>query len=165
MQILGGFELSTSEMTHRVVTTKLLYFILTFGEVHLTLPKYLYYSDDIVSTMASQITGLPIVCSTISSGTDHRICQRSASLAFMRGIHRWLVDSPHKRPITRKIFPFDDVIVNGLAWNCVLLFFVQLYLSFSTKFSDRVHIVLCLRAMDGLLPRSHWWVNEIETLQ
>ena len=29
----------------------------------------------------------------------------------MRGIHRWPVNSPHKGPVTRKIFPFDDVIV------------------------------------------------------
>ena len=34
-----------------------------------------------------------------------------ASLAFVRGIHRWPVNSPHKVPVTRKIFPFDDVII------------------------------------------------------
>ena len=37
--------------------------------------------------------------------------QRSASLAFVRGIHRWPVNSPHKWPVTRKMFPFDDVIM------------------------------------------------------
>ena len=37
--------------------------------------------------------------------------QPSASLAFVRGIHRWPVNSPHKGPVTRKIFPFDEVIV------------------------------------------------------
>ena len=35
----------------------------------------------------------------------------SASLAFVRGIHRWPVDSPHKGPVTRKMLPFDDVII------------------------------------------------------
>ena len=35
--------------------------------------------------------------------------QRSASLAFVRGVHRWPMDSPHKGPGTRKMFPFDDV--------------------------------------------------------
>ena len=30
----------------------------------------------------------------------------------MRGIHRWPVDSPHKGPVTRKMFPFDDVIMS-----------------------------------------------------
>ena len=35
----------------------------------------------------------------------------SASLAFVRGIHRWPVNSPHKGPVTRKMFPLDDVIM------------------------------------------------------
>ena len=39
----------------------------------------------------------------------------SASLAFVRGIHRWPVNSPHKWPVTRKMFPFDDVIMS-LHW-------------------------------------------------
>ena len=64
--------------------------------------------------MASQITGVSIVCSTICSGADQRNHQSSASLAFVRGIHRWPVDSPHKGPITRKMFPLDDVIMNWI---------------------------------------------------
>ena len=44
-------------------------------------------------------------------GADQRKHQRSASLAFVRGINRWLVTSPHKGLVTRKIFPFDDVMV------------------------------------------------------
>ena len=54
--------------------------------------------------MASQITGLAIVYSTIYSGADQRKHQSSASLAFVRGIHRWPVNSPHKGPVTRKWF-------------------------------------------------------------
>ena len=42
---------------------------------------------------------------------DHRKHQGSVSLAFVRGIHRW---PPHKWPVTRKFFPFDDVIM--LTW-------------------------------------------------
>ena len=37
------------------------------------------------------------------------------SLAFVCGIHRWSVNSPHKWPITRKMFPFDDVIMAHVA--------------------------------------------------
>ena len=37
--------------------------------------------------------------------------QSSASLAFVSGIHRWPVNSPHKGPVTRKMFLFDDIIV------------------------------------------------------
>ena len=32
----------------------------------------------------------------------------------MRGIHRGPVNSPHKRPVTRKMFPFDDVIMGEM---------------------------------------------------
>ena len=47
----------------------------------------------------------------VYSGADQRKHQSSASLAFVRGIHRWAVNSPHKWPVTRKMFPFDDVIM------------------------------------------------------
>ena len=68
-----------------------------------------HYSDVIMRAMASQITDVLIVCSTVCWGTNQRKQQSSASLAFARGIHRWWVDSPHKGPVTRKIFPFNDV--------------------------------------------------------
>ena len=61
--------------------------------------------------MASQINSLAIVYSTVYSGADQRKYQRSASLAFMQGIHRGPVNSPHKWPVTQKMFPFDDVIM------------------------------------------------------
>ena len=62
----------------------------------------LHYSDVIMSTMASQVTSLTIVYTTVYSGADQRKHQSSASLAFVRGIHWWLVNSPHKWPVTRK---------------------------------------------------------------
>ena len=43
-----------------------------------------------MSKMASQITRLMIVYSTVYSSADQRKHQSSASLAFVRGIHRWL---------------------------------------------------------------------------
>ena len=72
------------------------------------------YNDVIMSTMTFQITGASIVYSTVCSGADQRKHQSSASLAFVRGIHRWPVNSPHKAPVTRKMFPFDDVIISSL---------------------------------------------------
>ena len=56
-----------------------------------------------------QITSVSIVCSTVCSATGQRKRQSSASLAFVREIHWPLVNSPHKGPVTRKTFPFDDV--------------------------------------------------------
>ena len=44
-------------------------------------------------------------------GADQRKHQSSASLAFVRGIHRSPVNSPYKGPVTRKMFPFDDIIM------------------------------------------------------
>ena len=64
-----------------------------------------------MTAVASQITSLTIVYLTIHSGTDQRKHQSSASLAFVRGIHQSLVNSPHKWPVTRKMSPFDDIIM------------------------------------------------------
>ena len=70
-----------------------------------------HYDDVIMSAIASQITSLTIVYSTVYSGADQSKHQSSASLAFVWGIHRGPVNSTHKWPVTRKMFPFDDVIM------------------------------------------------------
>ena len=64
-----------------------------------------------MGAMASHITSLTIFHSTVYSGGDLKNHQSSVSLAFMRGIHRWSVNSPHKRPVTQQMSPFDDVIM------------------------------------------------------
>ena len=71
-----------------------------------------------MGTIGSQITRLTTVYSTVYSGPDQRKHQSSASLAFVGGIHRWPVNSPHKGPVTRKKFLFDDVIMT-CCW-CIL---------------------------------------------
>ena len=71
----------------------------------------LHYDDVIIGTMASQITSLTIVYSAVYTDADQRKHQSSESLAFVWGIHRGPVNSPHKWPVTRKMFPFDDVIM------------------------------------------------------
>ena len=70
-----------------------------------------HYNDVIMGAMASQIISLTIVYSTVYSGTDQRKHESSASPVFVRGMHRSPMNSPHKRPVTRKMFPFDDVIM------------------------------------------------------
>ena len=75
-----------------------------------------HYNDVIMSLIASQISSLTIVYSTFYSGADQRKHQ-SASLASVRGIQRGPVNSPHKGPVTRKIFPFDDVIMTPFMPN------------------------------------------------
>ena len=77
---------------------------------------FLHYGDVIMGAIASQITSLTIVCSTVYSDADQRKHQSSASLVFIRGIHRGPVNSPHKWPVTRKMCPFDDVIMLTQNW-------------------------------------------------
>ena len=82
-----------------------------FREVESSATGYQHYSDVIVGVMASQITIFTIVYSIVHSGADRRKHQNSASLASARGIQRWPVNSPHNWPVTRKTFPFVDVIM------------------------------------------------------
>ena len=72
---------------------------------------HIHYDDVIMGAIASQINCLTIVYSTINSDAHQRKYQSSASLTYMRGIHRGPVNSPHITPVTRIIFPFDDVIM------------------------------------------------------
>ena len=73
----------------------------------------LHFCDAIMSAMASPITSLAIVYSAVHSDADKRNHQSYVSLAFVRGTHRWPVNSPYKGTVTRKMFPFDDVIMCG----------------------------------------------------
>ena len=80
-----------------------------------------HYSDVTLGVMASQITSFTIVYSAVYSGVDQRKHQSSASLAFVRGIHRWPVNSPHKWPVTRKMFHlmtslWDDYFCRFFRW-------------------------------------------------
>ena len=71
--------------------------------------RSIHYDDVIMTMLASQITSLTVVYSIVYSGVNQRKHQSSASLAFVREIHRGPVNFPHKWPVTRKMFPFDDV--------------------------------------------------------
>ena len=75
-----------------------------------------HYGDVIMGEMTSQINNLTIVYSSLYSGADQRKHQSFASLAFVRGIYRCPVNSPYKGPVTRKMFPFDDVIMTYNMW-------------------------------------------------
>ena len=99
------FSFKQHEFRCRIVSNRKQFFKVLFRS------SALHYSDVIMSAVVSQITSLMIVSSTVYSGADQRKHQSSASLAFVRGIHRWPVNSPHKGPVTRKKFPFDDVIM------------------------------------------------------
>ena len=73
--------------------------------------RHCHYTDVMMSAMSSQITGVYIVCTTVDSRAGQRKYQSTASMAFVTGIHQWPVNSSHQRPVTRKMFLFDDVIM------------------------------------------------------
>ena len=94
-----------------------------------------------MSAMAFQITSLAIVYTSVYSGADQTKHQSSASLAFVKGIHRWPVNSPHKWPVMRKMFSFHDVIIICQCMDC---FHTKLpiILLIPPNFSVRIWIVL-----------------------
>ena len=107
-----------------------------------------HYSDVIMSAMVSQITGVSIACLTVCIDADKRKQQSSASLAFVGGSHRWPAITPHRGPVTQKMFPFDDVImrnVHGFMPNAPPLELVVLGIfhpiMFYTGFGDREFFV------------------------
>ena len=88
--------------------------------------KLKHYGDAILGAIASQITNVTVVYSTVYSDADQRKHQSSASLAFVRRNHRGPVNSPHKWPATRKMFPPDDVTMAKkqlvTSYHCLWIF-------------------------------------------
>ena len=70
--------------------------------------------------MASQITSNSTVCSGI-----HQRKYWSSTLPFVRGIHRWPMDSPHKGPVIYKMFPCYNAIMFQFNMFALAAFIVQ----------------------------------------
>ena len=79
-----------------------------------------HYDDVIMDIMASQITGHWVVCFTLCLSQHQRKHQGPRYWSFVRKIHRWPVNFPHKGPVTRKMFPFDDVIMIAYEGELIL---------------------------------------------
>ena len=102
-----------------------------------------HYSDVIISGVASQITGVSVAYSTVCSGVDQRNHRRSASRAFMRGIHRSSVNSPPKGPVARRMFQSDIVTM-----------VVSHFVSFQ--------VVICQTLLS--LPIAQFWMRYVSVL-
>ena len=100
LQMMGSF--SHIRLHHSYIPC----FCLIIWLVSILAQLYHNYSEVTMSAMASQFTGISMVYATVCSCADQRKHQSSASLAFMRGIHRSPVISPHKGPVTRKTFTY-----------------------------------------------------------
>ena len=133
--------------------------------------RWVHYSDTIMSAMAFQITSLTIVYSIVYSGADQRKHQSSASMAFVRGIHRSPLNSPHKWPVTREMFPFDGVIVlivrrAGLLWSqrdfewrwSVPLFKCLTVLEFSFILFDLCLLITFFNFIMNYVPIVTFWI-------
>ena len=94
-----------------------------------------HYNDVIMDAIASQITSLTIVFSTVYSDANQRKHEISVSKAFVHGIHQGPVNSLHKWPVMRKIFPFDDVIM--------------LYLVSNSCGPHHFRICVCIKSLEG----------------
>ena len=140
-KIWSKYGISTHKMHVKVSLGNVSHFVLGFSIVH-------HYGDVIMGAIAYQITSLTVVYSTVYSDADQR--KHQSSLAFVREIHRGTVNSPHKWPVTRKMFPFDDIIMYDLGkWYHLYRhhkkartpnfpFYVEYNAGIKSSFNDRV---------------------------
>ena len=143
------------------------------GLVATSLALWQHYSDVIMGQMASQITGILVVNSTVWSGRDQRKHQSSASLAFVWGVHRWPVNSLLKGPVTRNMFPFGDIIMNGtnapvplkLPWRIWVMICTNLSVILILTKAQQNHIHIswdilytCHDVIDGLASTASWQI-------
>ena len=102
-----------------------------------------HYSDVLMGAVASQINSLTIVYSTVYSGSDQLKHRSFASLAFVRGIHRWPVNSPHKGSVTQKMFSCFHLMTSSwygmteLSSHCKITLIALLFQSTSDAKSNQ----------------------------
>ena len=120
-----------------------------------------------MSAMASKITSVTIVHSTVCSGANQRKHQSPASLAFVRGIHQGPVNSPHNGPVTRKMFPLDDVIILMTCQICLLCYIYvwRSCLSLEVVSSIPAGSTIIYRFLCGCLCVSLWQSIKIKNQQ
>ena len=127
-----------------------------------------HYCDVIMGAMASKISSLTSVYTTVYSGANQRKPQSSASLAFMRGIHRWPVNSPPKGPVTR-IFFFhlmtSSCSVRAEFWcSLVLVSFAHVFQGYFTG-TRKIPTLPCFHFRTPLwINRIHWFINWFDVL-
>ena len=121
-----------------------------------------------MSAMAYQITSLTIVYSTVYSGTYQRKHQSSASLAFVRGIHRWPANSPHKGPVTRKnvfIWWRHQGVCPSVAWTAFIVYCSAHIFYFNFKLVPQPQVIwgrfcgLCMFIFDLGAWYEQWFRN------
>ena len=137
------------------------------------------YNDVIMGAMASQITSLTIVYSTVLSGADQRKHQSSASMAFA-GNSPVTSEFPAQRASNRKMFRFDDVIMHYIKscyfkgnkhhWPNGTKMWAQILISMTTMMALRElsffsEMVICHRRYDsGCRAMGNGWIQVEQTM-
>ena len=124
----------------------------------------LHYGDVTMGAIASQSTSPTIVYSTVYSDADQRKHQSSASLAFVWGNHRGPVISTHKWPVTRKMFPFDDIIMVSFGFYVLNCFEEMSTYTPLISFLDSVIAWLIKICPCGRYEFVHFTVNTVDSL-
>ena len=121
-----------------------------------------------MGAIASQITSLTMAYSTDYPDADQRKHQSSTSLAFVWGIHRGAVNSPPKWPVTRKMYPFDDVIMNFvcitvsiLAWTHAGLHHLCLYIAYQELADETKDEKSNGEEIYGIFVSHNWFMKDI----
>ena len=110
-----------------------------------------HYNDVIMSTMASQITSLTVVYSTVLFRHRSKKTSKLCVTGLCEGNSPWPVNSPHKGPVTRKMFPFHDVIM-GCVIGCIQL---TLTLTDPTGYTTQILLPHCHTMGSTLMLYSH----------
>ena len=98
---------------------------------------------------------------TVYSGVDQRKHQSSVPLALVRGIHRRPGNSTHKWPLTRKVFPFDDVIIHRAEQMTICCFIIPAVIGMR---SCVVSMSFYLQGGSGVVRTTHcdFWIKNAE---
>ena len=107
-----------------------------------------------LKSSASRLFPQPLI-----QGADQIKHQNSASLAFVRGIHRWPVNSPHKGSVTQEMFPFYDVI---MSWSC---WFQWCTGEWRTCYPRRTRLATSWPSCTRIGPPSHSWTTSSSSFQ
>ena len=116
-----------------------------------------HYNDVIMGAVASQMTSLTIVYSTVYSGADQRKQKKPCVTGLRVGNSPGSVNSPHKWPVTQKMFPFDDVIMYCLGQLGKYHWF---WCSSSSHRRSPVVIILTVSLAANFIHLSHFSVTE-----
>ena len=119
-----------------------------------------HYSDVIMGAMVSQIISLTIVFFTVYSGVDQGKHQSSASLALVGEIHRSPANSPPQWPVMRKIFPFDDIVMETTHFRSKFILSKQPYTFASSTHGGEVTSYLIFVRYSTFLLYHNRCVNE-----